>query len=138
MHGPGIARADFDASVYGAKYISLKAGESLTLIPNDGEDSRWAFGKTAGGSCGWLPRKFWKQEEPARRSCDSCDELKYQIEAMRRHIEELLKLSHESGKEPGTFKILRKDMEGRYYLVEATLPGTNFTQNFKWYFDQAD
>ena len=38
---------------------------------------------------------------------------------MRRHIEELLKLSHENGKEPGTFRIVRKDLEGRYYLVEV-------------------
>eukprot|EP00434_Breviolum_minutum_P027208 symbB.v1.2.024063.t1/scaffold2252.1/size84356/4 len=146
VHGPGKALATFEGKDYGPDYLSIEAGESVTLIPQEGEDSRWAFARVAGGRCGLIPRKFWKSDadrEPPnlprteRRSCDSCDcdELRNQIEAMRQHIEGLRKLSHESGKEPGTFRIVKKDVEERCYLVEATLPGTNLTQQLKWYFD---
>lgn len=40
------------------------------------------------------------------------------MQALRRHLEEGLKVSDASGK-TGTFKIVEKNKEGRFYLVEA-------------------
>eukprot|EP00438_Fugacium_kawagutii_P001873 Skav216336 [mRNA] locus=scaffold3350:338319:340532:+ [translate_table: standard] len=62
VHGPGTAKAVFEADGFGPDRLSLKAGERLRLLPHEKESEKWAYGQIADGSCGWVPRQFWKQD----------------------------------------------------------------------------
>ncbi|CAE7580039.1 unnamed protein product [Symbiodinium natans] len=114
------------------------------------------------GRTGWVPRNFIGEESacasarPAQSSrsetvpstaadskrqedeCDRCAKLEKQIQDLKLAIAEIKKTSQSpfNGKAIGTYTVLRK--ESRYYVVEATFPGTTEKQYFKWYFDPVE
>ena len=54
----GRALAGFNGSQWGADYLTLHAGASITSAPPPCEPEGWSFGALADGSRGWFPPTF--------------------------------------------------------------------------------
>mmetsp|Transcript_100432 Transcript_100432/g.139612 ORF Transcript_100432/g.139612 Transcript_100432/m.139612 type:complete len:181 (-) Transcript_100432:7-549(-) len=161
----GVALAGFEADSYGSEYLRFSRGDPITWMPHAEEDENWAFGRIRDRT-GWVPRTFFGEVAPTtapghaestssdsaaaaerERQADDdseerCAQLERQIRVLKAVISEMRTSQHQKpsskDKELGTYTVLRKNTQERYYLVEATFPGTREKQKLKWYFDTAE
>ncbi|CAE7270062.1 unnamed protein product, partial [Symbiodinium sp. KB8] len=133
------------AEGYGSEYLRFCRGDTITWMPHPEEDENWVFGRVLDRT-GWVPRSFIGKVAPvtapggaASASSDSaaaaererpvdddsderCAQLERQIRVLKAVISEMRSSQNQKpapkDKELGTYTVLRKNTQERYYLVE--------------------
>ena len=67
-HSMGHILADFQGAEYGADYLTVSAGELVSLCPSPSAEG-WSFGiQMKDGRSGWFPSQFWASGPPGAPS----------------------------------------------------------------------